>query len=98
MGDRIESDILREELVPLVREEIFPVIQEEAQPLAMDIGKSMWNRFSLVSFSWRYLYDVLPLPERNAVRTEFQRFLDQEAVPELESRTDEFVDVTKIDY
>ena len=92
---RIESDILREELVPLVREEIFPVIQEEAQPLAMAIGKSMWSRFSLVSFSWRYLYDVLPFPERNAVRNEFQRFLDQEAVPELESRTDEFVDVTK---
>ena len=95
LGNRIESDILREELVPLVREEIFPVIQEEAQPLAMAIGKSMWSRFSLVSFSWRYLYDVLPFPERNAVRNEFQRFLDQEAVPELESRTDEFVAVTK---
>jgi hypothetical protein len=95
LGDRIEAEILLEELVPLVREEIFPVIQEEAQPLAMDIGKSMWNRFSLVSFSWRYLYDVSPLPERNAVRTEFQRFIDQEAVPELESRTDEFIEVTK---
>ena len=96
LGDRFEAEILQEELVPLVRDEIFPVIQEEIQPLAMEIGKSLWDRVSLISFTWRYLYDASPLPERHAVRTEFQRFIDREAVPELEARTDEFIEITKV--
>lgn len=95
LGYRFEEEILREELVPLVRDEIFPVVQEEARPLAMDIGRALWQRVSLFSFTWRYLYDVSPLPERNALRNEFQRFIDQEAVPELQSRTDEFMEVTR---
>lgn len=95
LGYRFEEEILREELMPLVRDEIFPVVQEEARPLAMDIGQALWKRVSLFSFTWRYLYDVSPLPERNALRNEFQRFIDQEAVPELQSRTDEFMEVTR---
>ena len=95
LGDRFETEILQEELLPLIRDEIFPVIQEEAQPLAMDIGRSLWQRISLWSFTWRYLYDVSPLPERNAVQSEFQRYINNEALPELESRTEDFIALTR---
>ncbi|MCH2202539.1 MAG: hypothetical protein MK102_11260, partial [Fuerstiella sp.] len=94
LGDRFQSEILTQQLVPLVQDEILPIIKEETQPLAMEIGNALWNRVSLTSFALRYLYDASPLPERNAVRTEFQRFIDREAVPELEARTDEFIAVT----
>lgn len=96
LGDRFEADILQEQLLPLAKDQILPVIQEEMQPLALDIANALWNRVSLVSFTWRYLYDVSPLPQRNVLRSEFQRFVDEEAIPELESRTDEFVEVTKV--
>jgi len=96
LGDRFEAEILQEDLVPLVRDEILPVIEEEVQPLVREIGKSLWNRVSLLSFTWRYLYDISPLPSRNAVRTEFQRFIDLEAVPELQAHTDDFVEVTNV--
>lgn len=95
VGSRFEAEILRQELLPLVREEIFPIIQEEAEPLARDIGRSLWDRVSLFSFTWRYLYDISPLPQRDAVNTEFQRFIDSEAIPEMESRTDEIIEVTR---
>ncbi len=94
LGSRFEAEILQEELLPLVREEILPVVQEEAEPLVKDISRDLWDRVSLFSFTWRYLYDISPLPDRDAVNTEFQRFMDQEAVPALESRTDDIVDVT----
>ena len=96
LGDRFEAEILQEDLVPLIRDEIFPVIQEETRPLVQEIGKSLWNRVSLLSFTWRYLYDVSPLPSRNAVRTEFQRFIAREAVPELQKHMDDFVEVTNV--
>ena len=95
IGSRFEAEIMREQLLPLVREEVFPVIQEEAEPLVRDIGRALWDRVSLVSFTWRYLYDISPLPERDAVNTEFQRFIDGEAIPELESRSEEIIQVTR---
>jgi len=96
LGDRFEADILQEQLIPLAKDEILPVIQQELQPLALEIANTLWNRVSLVSYTSRYLYDVSPLPQRNALKSEFQRFIDEDAIPELESRTDEFVEVTKV--
>ena len=96
LGERFESDILQEQLVPLAKDEILPVMQEEIEPLAMEIANTLWNRVSLLSFTWRFLYDVSPLPRRNAVKGEFDRFIEEEALPELESRSDDFVEVTKV--
>lgn len=95
LGKRFEDDILREDLLPLAKDEVFPVIQEEMQPLTMEIASTLWDRVSLVSFTWRYLYDASSLSDGQAVQAEFQRFIDQEAIPELESRSDEFIAVTR---
>ena len=95
LADRYQADIVRKQLVPLVRTEILPIVQEEVRPLAMSLGNDLWNRVSLWSFTWRYIYDVSPLPEKNAVGQEFARFLKDEVTPALESRSEEFVAVTE---
>ncbi|MBL8819242.1 MAG: hypothetical protein JNL58_24640 [Planctomyces sp.] len=95
LGDRYKSEIVREQMIPLAQERILPIIQEEVRPLAGDIGRELWNRVSLWSFTWRYLYDASPLPERNVLKQEFDRFLEVEAMPLLEAKTPEFVAVTE---
>lgn len=95
LADRYQSEIVRDQIVPLVRKQVLPIIEEEVRPAALEIGRELWDRVSLWSFTWRYLYDVSPLPERNAVRSEFERFLQREIRPAIESRTDAFVDVTE---
>lgn len=95
LADRYQSEIIRRQIVPLVRKEILPIVEEEITPMASELGQELWDRVSLWSFTWRYLYDVSPLPEKNAVKTEFDRFLDQEVKPQLESRSDQFVVVTQ---
>lgn len=95
LADRYQVEIIRNQIVPLVRTEILPIVQEEARPLATEVGKDLWNRVSLFSFTWRYLYDVSPLPEKNAVKLEFDRFMKEEVTPALESRSNEFVAVTE---
>ncbi|MEZ6061806.1 MAG: hypothetical protein R3C19_15780 [Planctomycetaceae bacterium] len=95
LADRYKEEIVRAEILPLVRDEILPIIEEEAQPLVSELARSLWRRVSLWSFTWRYLYDKSPLPERDAVKSEFQRFLDEEASPEIRSRSDEFIKVTE---
>lgn len=95
IADRYQSEIIRQKVVPLVREEILPIVEEEVRPVAMELGKHLWERVSLWSFTWRYLYDVSPLPERNAVKREFDRFMQEEVRPALESRSEAFVQVTE---
>lgn len=95
LADRYQSEIIQRQIVPLVRKEILPIVEEEITPMANELGQELWARVSLWSFTWRYLYDVSPLPEKNAVKTEFDRFLDQEAKPQLETRSDQFVAVTQ---
>ncbi|MEZ6133072.1 MAG: hypothetical protein R3C59_30750 [Planctomycetaceae bacterium] len=95
LGDRYEVEIVKAEILPLVRQEILPIVEEEAIPMATEVGKALWNRVSLWSFTWRLLYDKSPLPKRNAVKEEFQRFVNQEALPELRSRSDQFIEMTE---
>jgi len=95
LADRYQADVIRRQVVPLVRKEILPIVEEEVRPLATSLGKELWGRVSLWSFTWRYLYDVTPLPEKHAVQSEFNRFMKDEVTPALESRSDEFVNVTE---
>ncbi|MCA9051447.1 MAG: hypothetical protein KDA89_22065 [Planctomycetaceae bacterium] len=93
LGQRYEDEILRADVVPVVRQHVMPIVEEEALPVAQEVGQALWQRVSLWSFTWRFLYDKSPLPKRDAVRTEFDRFVRQEALPELRSRTDQFIEV-----
>lgn len=95
IADRYEVDIVKADLLPLVKEQILPIIEEEAAPVAEDIGKQLWKKVSLISFAWRFMYDNSPLPKRDAVKVEFQRFVDQEVIPTLKARSDELLDVTE---
>lgn len=95
IADRYEVDIVKADLLPLVKEQILPIIEDEAVPVAEDIGKQLWKKVSLVSFAWRFMYDKSPLPKRDAVKAEFQRFVDEEVIPLLNSRSEELLDVTE---
>jgi hypothetical protein len=95
LADRYQGELVQQKIVPLVRQEILPIVEQEIRPVALQLGRELWDRVSLWSFTWRYLYDVSPLPERNAVRREFERFLADEVTPALESRTEIFVAVTE---
>lgn len=95
IADRYEVDIVKADLLPLVKDQILPIIEEEAVPVAEDIGKQLWKKVSLISFAWRFMYDKSPLPKRDAVKEEFQRFVDKEVIPTLRARSDELLDVTE---
>ena len=93
IGARYQNEVLQKELVPLVKTEIMPIVQANMEPTARDIGLALWERLSIWRFTWRYLYDVSPLPEKNKFSKEWDRFVKQEAIPEIEGRTDEIIGV-----
>ena len=91
MGRRWNSEIVAQRLVPLARKEVFPIVKRHGQPVAEEIGQELWDRASIWRFGWRAIYDRTPLPERNLVQGEWQRFVQNEAVPVMRSHVDDIV-------
>ncbi len=91
LGARLRQELVADRLVPLVKQEVLPIVREHAQPPVEQIGRELWDRASLWRFGWRAMYDKTPLPRRDLVRDEWDRFIDEEAIPVLESHVDDFV-------
>ncbi len=91
IGQKYQSELIEDEIVPLIQDEIWPIIQEECTPLATQVGQEVWHEVSVFRFGWRYLYDRSPLPEKKLAEREFNRFVEDKAVPILKSHIAEFV-------
>ncbi len=85
------DEVVEERLIPLARREILPIVREHVEPTAERIGRELWDRASLWRFGWRAAYDKSPLPRKDLVQDEWNRFVDEEAVPVFESRMDDIV-------
>lgn len=96
LGDRYEEIFLRQRLLPLVRSEILPTVQKHAEPVARMIGLELWQRASVWRFGWRALYDSTPLPDRDLLAKEFERYLQEEVVPVVESHTEDLAEATQL--
>ncbi|KAA1261706.1 hypothetical protein LF1_42610 [Rubripirellula obstinata] len=95
LANRWNEEVVRETLIPLAREEILPIVRKHAQPVVEDMGRELWDRASLWRFGWRAVYDKSPLPKQDLVQDEWDRFVQEEALPVLESHTDELVDTVQ---
>ncbi len=86
---RYREEIIRERLVPLVSEEVMPIVRKHGTVPAEAIGHEIWNKASLWRFGWRAIYDKSPLPERELVAGEWERFVDEEVTPIVEAHLDD---------
>ena len=96
IGRRYQHELIDKEVLPLVRREIWPLVRRRAEPTVTKIGGELWKRVSLWRFTWRFAYDKIPLfPNRQKFREEFDRFVDQEALPVLANHSDDIVQVVE---
>ncbi|MGI9471762.1 MAG: hypothetical protein ACR2NZ_09540 [Rubripirellula sp.] len=91
LGDRWNEEVVSERLIPLARREIMPIVREHGEPTAEEIGRELWDRASLWRFGWRAMYDRSPLPRKDLLQEEWDRFVDNEAVPVFEQHMDDIV-------
>lgn len=89
--ERWNEQVVEKRLIPLAKKEILPIVRNHGEPPAEAIGREIWDRASLFRFGWRAIYDKTPLPNRGLVQEEWQRFVEEEAVPVLEEHMDEVV-------
>lgn len=89
--ERFNEDVIDECLIPLARQEMLPIVRKHGQPVVETIGRQLWDRASLWRFGWRAAYDRSPLPSRNLVQQEWDRFVEEEAIPVFDDHMDEMV-------
>lgn len=89
LGARWNEQVVKQRLLPLAKSEIVPIVRRRGEPLANEIGRELWERASIWSFTWRALYDKSPLPQKDLMKQEWERFVDEEAIPILEEHADD---------
>lgn len=91
LGRQWNDEVVGQRLIPLARREIVPIVRAHGEPTAEQIGRELWDRASLWRFGWRAVYDKSPLPRKDLLQEEWDRFVDEEAVPVFERRMDDIV-------
>lgn len=86
---RYRAEILKDRIAPMIREEVMPVVRKHATEPAETIGREIWDKASLWRFGWRAMYDKSPLPERELLALEWDRFVEEEVTPVVEAHFDE---------
>lgn len=95
LGRRWNDEVVNQRLLPLARREIIPIVRTHGEPAAEQIGRELWDRASLWRFGWRAAYDKSPLPRRDLLQQEWDRFVEQEAMPVFEQHMDEIVEAVQ---
>ncbi|MHC4597374.1 MAG: hypothetical protein ACYS47_00055 [Planctomycetota bacterium] len=93
--DRHKEATFRKELLPILREEFWPLIREKSAPLMEEVGQELWEQLPLYQLGWRYFYKQIPFTDKEILRRRWNKYLDQEAIPVLEGRTDDFLEVIR---
>lgn len=89
LARRWNVELVEERLLPMAKNEIVPIVRRNGEPVAQVIGRELWDRASLWSFTWRALYDKTPLPRKDLMKQEWERFVEQEAIPVFEAHATE---------
>ncbi len=91
LGARYQEEFLEARIIPLVNQEIWPIVREESEPLLNSVGEEIWNEASVWRFGWAFIYDATPLPQRDLAKKEFNRFVENKAMPIISDRMPEFI-------
>ena len=86
---RWQTEIVEGRLVPLAKNEIVPIVRRNGEPVAQVIGRELWDRASIWSFTWRAIYDKTPLPQKDLTKQEWDRFVEEEAIPVFEKHAND---------
>lgn len=86
---RWNDQVMQERLIPLARREILPIVRQHGEPEAEKIGRELWDKASLWRFGWRAVYDRSPLPKKDLLQEEWDRFVQEQAIPVFESHMDD---------
>ena len=92
---KVEAELGKEELASLFESEVWPVLRTRLQPVLDEIGAEIWDRVPLWAFTWRALYQSLPLTADDHFERRWNAFVEEEVVPILEGHSADMIEVAR---
>ncbi len=83
------------ELAELFEKEIWPVGEARLKPILSSIGREAWEKAPLWGFTWRIVYQSLPLTRDDHFERAWNEFARREITPLVRSRIDDIVAATR---
>ena len=69
----------------LFEREVWPIGEQELRPIVEELGKQIWNKVPVWGFTWRLMYQSLPLTRDDHFERAWQEFVTTEIVPIVKS-------------
>jgi hypothetical protein len=86
---RLQAEVGRDQLLPLLAEEIWPIVARHAKSPAETIGRELWDKVPLFDIAMRAAADKVLEKEPVRVEKRWRTFLEDEAVPTLQAHEPE---------
>jgi hypothetical protein len=93
---KIEAELGKEELAKLFESEVWPVLHARLQPVLDEIGAEIWGRVPLWAFSWRAIYQSLPLTADDHFKKRWDTFVEEEVIPILKDHSADMIEVARV--
>jgi hypothetical protein len=91
IGRRLNEQMIEKEIKPLLKTELWPIIESRAQPAIEALMNELMRKAPVWGFTWRYLYQTLPLTSDRYLKDALARFWREDAIPILKAHSDDFL-------
>jgi hypothetical protein len=89
LAKKHRDGIVAEELVPAIQEVVLVKAEERFRPFLEEVGREMWRKLPIWSLGARYVWEGVPGTREGQVKSKFEAYLKDEALPILRSHAPE---------
>ncbi|HLU48876.1 MAG TPA: hypothetical protein VK116_12360, partial [Planctomycetota bacterium] len=93
---RIEGSLGDEELRTLFEDVVWPTLRRHFEPIVDELGREIWDRLPIWSFSWRFAWQSLPLTSDDLMEERWREFVGDEIAPLVRARMGDLIATSKL--
>jgi len=81
--------VVAKELVPVIQEVVLVKAETKFRPFLEKVGRELWKKLPIWSLGARYVWEGVPGTREGQVKSKFERYLKNEAIPLLRTHAPE---------
>src|SRR5690606_18417496 len=80
----------------LFEDVVWPTLRRHFEPIVDELGREIWDRLPIWSFSWRFAWQSLPLTSDDLMEERWREFVGDEIAPLVRARMGDLIATSKL--